>query len=138
MVAPIYIIAIALGVAFSLGFFGKRNAGFAMGLFYAALASIGIISAQWLLGFLFNNQEATEVFTAGLKPPFSISLQMSMAESVITSMINLAGLLGAVYFADYFKKYGSNLMISFLLLIMGLNVIVMTRDLFNLLVFGRS
>ncbi|MFP4664851.1 MAG: proton-conducting transporter membrane subunit [Bacteroidales bacterium] len=135
MVAPIYIVAIALGVAFSLGFFGKRSAGFASGLFYAALAAIGFISAQWLTGFLFNQQTTTEVFTAGFKAPFTISLQMGLTEAVITSMINLAGLFGAIFFADQLKKYGANLMISFLLLIMGLNVIVMTRDIFNLFVF---
>ncbi|HKK67471.1 MAG TPA: proton-conducting transporter membrane subunit, partial [Bacteroidales bacterium] len=135
MVAPIYIVAIALGIAFSIGFFGKKSAGIATGLFYAALAAIGFISAQWLTGFIFNGQSSTEVFTAGLKPPFSISLQMGLSEAVITTMINLVGFLGAVYFADQLKKYGIHLMITYLLLIMGLNVIVMTRDIFNLFVF---
>ncbi|MEA1873852.1 MAG: proton-conducting transporter membrane subunit [Bacteroidota bacterium] len=135
MVTPIYIVAIALGIAFSLGFFGKKSAGIATGLFYAALAAIGLISAQWLIGFIFNGQSSTEVFTAGLKPPFSISLQMGLPEAVITTMINLVGFLGAVYFADQLKKYGIHLMITYLLLIMGLNVIVMTRDIFNLFVF---
>lgn len=135
MVAPVYIIAIALGIAFSLGFFSKKGKTIATGLFYLGLTAILGIAAQWLFGFINGTQVLTEVFTSGFKPPFSISLQIGEAEAVILTMINLTGLLGAIYLADQFKKYGIHLMITYLLLIMGLNVIVMTRDLFNLFVF---
>jgi formate hydrogenlyase subunit 3/multisubunit Na+/H+ antiporter MnhD subunit len=135
MVTPIYIIAIALGTAFGLGFFSKAGKGIATGLFYAALTTILGIAAQWLLAFLTQGQTVTEVFTSGFKPPFSISLQMGLNEAVILSMINLTGLLGGIYLFDMFKKYGVYLMITYLLLIMGLDVIVMTRDIFNLFVF---
>ncbi len=135
MVTPIYIIAIALGIAFGLGFFSKASKGIASSLFYLALTALTAIAGQWLIAFLAGDQSVVEVFTSGFKPPFSISLQMGFEEAVLLSMINLAGLLGAVYLFDQFKKYGAQLMITYLLLIMGLDVIVMTRDLFNLFVF---
>ncbi len=135
MVAPIYIIAITLGVAFSLGFFSKGSKTIASGLFYLALTALAAIAGQWLIAFIQGTGNLTEVFTSGFKPPFSISLQMGFNEAVLLSMINLAGLLGAIYLYDQFKKYGAYLMITYLLLIMGLDVIVMTRDIFNLFVF---
>jgi len=50
-------------------------------------------------------------------------------------MINVAGLLGAVYLASALKKEGTASQVVFLVLIMSLNVIVLSRDLFNIFVF---
>lgn len=47
MVNPIHIVSIALGVAFALGFLGKREK-LALGVVYAALAGMVAISAIWL------------------------------------------------------------------------------------------
>lgn len=134
MVNPIHIVSIALGVAFALGFLGKRDK-VALGVVYAALAGMVAISAGWLSHFWGNTTEPVQIFTGGFKPPFAINLQMGLSESVFTLLINLAGLLGAIYLADELLKTGKNMMVVFLVLILGLNVMVMTRDLFNLFVF---
>ena len=135
MVGPIYIIAIALGTAFSLGFFKKANRSFTFGLMFLAMAFITFISGQWLYTFLTQQQETIQIFTAGFKPPFSIALQMGFQESVFLTIINVLGLLSAIYLFDHLREKGVNMMMVFILLFMGLNVVVMTRDIFNLFVF---
>ena len=135
MVGPIHIVTVALAVAFASGFTGKNNR-MAVFLVYIALAVMTAISFGWLLHFIGNGQEnPIEIFTGGFRPPFSINLRMGFEEALFTSMINVSGLLGAIYLHDELLKSGKNMMVVFLVLIMGLNVMVMTRDLFNLFVF---
>jgi formate hydrogenlyase subunit 3/multisubunit Na+/H+ antiporter MnhD subunit len=135
MVDPIYIVASGLGIAFLLGLIkraGRKTSGMVM-LF--TLAFMTFISVQWLWALVFNQHEPHYTYTAGFKPPFSINLLMSRHESILTTMINALGLLGGIYLRDKFRKEGVNSMIVYLVLFMGLNVIVMTRDIFNLFVF---
>jgi formate hydrogenlyase subunit 3/multisubunit Na+/H+ antiporter MnhD subunit len=135
MVGPIYIIAIALGTAFSLGLFKNANRNISFALMFLAMAFMTFISGQWLYAFLTQQQETIQIFTAGFKPPFSISLQLGLHEAIFISIINVVGLLSALYLKDHLKDKGVNMMMVFILLFMGLNVVVMTRDIFNLFVF---
>jgi len=135
MVGPIYIIAIALGLAFLLGFFKKLNANIAQTLMMAGVGAMSFISVQWLFGHLAGMVTETVTYTAGFKPPFSISLQMGAMEAGVTSMINIFGFLGGVYLWRKLKEMGLNAIIIYMVTLMGLNVIVLTRDLFNLFVF---
>ena len=135
MVGPIYIIATALGLAFLLGFFKKLNLQIAETLMLAGVGFMGFISMQWLFGHLAGTITDSVTFTAGFKPPFSISLEMGILEAGITSMINLFGFLGGIYLWRKLNEMGVNAMIIYMVTLMGLNVIVLTRDLFNLFVF---
>ncbi len=135
MVGPIYIIAIALGLAFFLGFFGKSLKDVSAFLMLAGLAFMTFISGQWLLAFFNGSVTTQEIFTAGFRPPYSINLRMGYEEAVMTTMINVIGFLGGVYMFKRLKEVGNSAMSVFIVLIMSLNVIVMTRDLFNLFVF---
>ncbi len=135
MVDPIYIVGSGLGIAFLLGLFkkaGKNTAGIIMLL---TLAFMTFVSLQWLWSILFAGNSPHYIFTAGFKPPFSINLLMGEMETFFTTAINIAGLLGGLYLLDRLKKQGVNSMIVYLLLFVGLNVIIMTRDIFNLFVF---
>ena len=118
MVGPLYIIAIALGTAFSLGFFKKTNRNIPYAFMFLAMAFMTYISGQWLYAFLANQQEAIQIFTAGFQPPFSISLQMGLHEAVFISMINLIGLLSAIYLYEQFRDKGVQMMMVFILLFM--------------------
>ena len=69
--------------------------------------------------------------TGGSIPPYSINLRLGMAESVFSVGINLVALLGSVYFVR--AKYA--VMLIYLIMVMGIQGMVMTRDLFNLFVF---
>ncbi len=135
MVDPIYIVAALLGIAFSLGFLGKKSETPAGILSLLALGFATIVSAQWFYNFVTADIETYQIFTTAFKPPFSINLMMGKEEALFTLMINAIGLFGGFYMFDKLKKAGKGSFIALLMLIMGLNVVVMTRDLFNLFVF---
>jgi len=134
MISPIHIISIGLGGAFALGFLSKANKNISMLFALSILTAITYISATWLFA-LWNGAETVQIFTAGFKPPFSINLQMGINEALFTTLINVAGILGGIYLFDELKTVGSHAIIVFVVFIMGLDVIVMTRDAFNLFVF---
>ncbi len=134
MISPIHMITIGLGVAFALGLFKNLGKSFTISMMLLGLALMSALSLQWLYALLTGSQ-ATEVFTAGFRPPFSINLLMGKQEAVLTSMINIAGLLGALYLFRSLKQQGFHAMLVFLVFIMGIDVIIMTRDAFNLFVF---
>jgi len=134
-ISPIYIIAVSLGIAFLMGVLGKSTNRFSYFLLLGGLLFNAVVSFQWVYYLLHDLTGPQNIFTAGFKPPFSINLFMGIEESVISGMINLAGLLGAVYMAPAMKKNGTGSMMVFLVLFMSLNVISLSRDLFNIFVF---
>ncbi len=135
MISPIHIISIGLGGAFFLGFAGKKAQSLAAYIMLAAIAIMGIISASWLNALLLGDTSAVQIFTAGFKPPYSINLAMGLNEAFLTTIINFVALLGGFYLLNTLKKAGNHAIMVFLVFVMGLNVIVMTRDAFNLFVF---
>ncbi len=134
MISPIHIISIGLGFAFALGFINKKAKYISAVLMLLAIALMGTISASWLIN-LYNGAQAEQVFTAGFKPPYSINLLMGLPEALFTSMVSLAGLLGGLYLLNSLKKAGNQSIMVYLVFVMGLNVVIMTRDAFNLFVF---
>ena len=135
MVTPIYIFIIALGIAFLLPLLERAKKGAAETVFLAALSGIALISWHWLFSLLTGRCEIGEIFTAGFRPPFSINLRVGMEEAVFTSAINLATLAGAVYLIRELSGRGTKSMMLYLLFVMGMNGMVLTRDIFNLFVF---
>jgi len=134
MVNPIYIFIIALGIGFLLSMFEKAGKTLAMTAFYGALLAMALISGQWLL-HLAQGGETQLITTAGFSPPFSINLQMGLAESFFTFLINLLGILAGIFLLPKFKSDKVYGMVLFLMMIMGMNGLVMTGDMFNLFVF---
>ena len=134
MISPIHILTIGLGGAFALGFVNKKAINLSATLMLLAIGFMGTISATWLVQ-LYSGAEAVQMFTAGFKPPYSINLLMGIKEAFLTTIINLVGLLGGLYLLGNLKKSGPHAIMVFLVFIMGLNVIVLTRDAFNLFVF---
>ena len=135
MVDPVYIVGAGLGMAFLLGLIKKAGKDAAATVMLLTLVFMTFVSVQWLYSTLFAGASPHYTFTAGFQPPFSISLLMGKTEAFFTTLINAAGLLGGLYLWERLKKQGANAMIVFLLLFVGLNVMVMTRDIFNLFVF---
>ena len=135
MVEPIYIVASGLGIAFLLGLLRKTGKNISGVIMLLTLAFMAFVSGQWLVSLLFEGGTPQYTYTAGFRPPFSINLLMGKMEALLTTLINFIGLLGGLYLLDRLKKQGVNAMIVFLLLFVGLNVMVMTRDIFNLFVF---
>ncbi len=135
MVNPIYIIAILLGSAFLIGLFQKKEKGLAGILSVLALAFAVFVSVSWFIHFTSGQQEVLQIFTGGARPPFAINLQMGLEESLFTMVINVLGLLGFIYLYRDFREEGIKGSVIFLVLMMAMNVLIMTRDIFNIFVF---
>lgn len=135
MVSAIHIIAVGLGAAFLLGLLRDDWRAAAYGLTNAALVCMGLVSAGWVWGLASGNLAPVEIITAGTQPPFAIALRMGLAEAVLTLLINLTGLLSAIYLRDTMLKHGRRAMAVLLIFTMAACGIVLTRDLFNLFVF---
>ncbi|MBN2280330.1 MAG: NADH-quinone oxidoreductase subunit F [Candidatus Marinimicrobia bacterium] len=134
MVNPIYIFIIALGVGFLLSLFEKAGKILTMTVFYSALAIMTFISGQWLIA-LIRGTEIMTLTTAGFPPPFSINLRMGLEEAFFTFFINSLGILAGIFLAPKFRSEKVYGMVLYLMMFMGMNGLVMTRDMFNLFVF---
>ncbi len=135
MVSALYILAGALAAAFLLGFLKEENRGAAFAITLVALGFMTWVSAGWLAVFLTSNAQAVEIFTAGARPPFAINLRMGLPEAVLTLVVNLTGLLSALYLKDTLYKLGRRAMAVLLVAVMALCGVILTRDAFNLFVF---
>ena len=99
-------------------------------VFVLALMGMTLISGVSLFKFM-AGALPIEILTGGATPPYSINLRVGLAESLFSVGVNLVALLGAVYFVR--EKY--SVMLIYLIMVMGIQGMVMTRDLFNLFVF---
>lgn len=134
MVNPIYIFIIVFAAAFLIPLLHRLNRFVAGCLFYFSLTAISYITFTWLTGLLAGGIKG-EIFTAGFLPPLSIHLQMGIEEAFFLVFINFFSLLTAIYLAREFRNTSIQARVLFLMLVLGLNGVVMTRDLFNLFVF---
>jgi len=135
MVSALHIISVALAAAFLLGLLKEQQRGLAFGITLVTLAVMSWISAGWLWTFATTNTAAVEIFTAGTEPPFAINLRIGLAEAALTLLINLTGLFSALTLKDTLLGLGRRAMAVWLVAVMALSGIVLTRDLFNLFVF---
>src|SRR5215471_15223253 len=127
---PLNIFIVGLGGAFLIPLFSRLGKSWVATAFIMALVAMTLTSGYGLFKLL-HGAAPIEILTGGAEPPYAISLRMGMAEGVFVFGVNLIALFGAGYFAR--EKYGT--MLLYLLLVMGIQGMVMTRDLFNLFVF---
>jgi formate hydrogenlyase subunit 3/multisubunit Na+/H+ antiporter MnhD subunit len=126
---PLNIFIVGLGGGFLIPLFYRLDRSWAAAAFILALAAMTLISGHALF-VLLNGAAPIEILTGGAKPPYAINLRMGLAEGIFAFSVNLVALFGTGYVAR--EKYGTLLL--YLLLIMGIQGMVMTRDLFNLFV----
>jgi formate hydrogenlyase subunit 3/multisubunit Na+/H+ antiporter MnhD subunit len=135
MVDAILIIAAGLGAAFLLGLLSDRWRGAAYVLTLSALAFMTWVSASWLWAFAIEGASPVDIFTAGTPPPFAINLHIGLAESALLLLVNLSGLLSALYLRHTLMRLGRRAMAVLMIFVMALGGIILTRDIFNLFVF---
>jgi formate hydrogenlyase subunit 3/multisubunit Na+/H+ antiporter MnhD subunit len=135
MVDAILIIAVGLGAAFLLGLLNDRWRGGAYALTLAALAFMTWVSAQWVWAFAVDGASPVEIFTAGTPPPFAINLFIGLPEAALLLLVNLSGLLSALYLRETLMRLGRRAMAVLMIFVMALGGIILTRDIFNLFVF---
>ncbi|NWG22874.1 MAG: proton-conducting membrane transporter [Pseudorhodoplanes sp.] len=127
---PLNIFIIGLGGAFLIPLLYRLGrAAIAAGV-VLALAAMTLLSgvALWRLS---HGAAPIEILTGGARPPLAINLRLGLPEAIFAFGVNLFALLGVPYILR--EKYGTILL--YLLIVMGIQGMVMTRDLFNLFVF---
>jgi formate hydrogenlyase subunit 3/multisubunit Na+/H+ antiporter MnhD subunit len=127
---PLNIFIIGLGGAFLIPILNRLGGRWVASAFVGALAAITLILGHALL-LLLHDPTPIEILTGGSLPPYSINLRVGLEEAVFAFSVSIVGLIGASYFVR--EAYGAVLI--YLLLIMGIHGMIMTRDLFNLFVF---
>ncbi|MCB1773526.1 MAG: NADH-quinone oxidoreductase subunit F [Gammaproteobacteria bacterium] len=135
MVSPIFIIAGSLGGAFLLGLLRDPWRGASYVISLLVLTFTTWLAGSWLWALSSGAVTPVEILTAGTQPPFAVNLRLGIAEAAMVLLINLTGLLSALYLKDTLFKQGRRAMAVLLIFSMALSGIVMTRDLFNLFVF---
>lgn len=130
---PLNIYIIALGAGFLLPLLARMKFGFVDDLFLICLAAMAAIATVGYLD-LSHGAAARDIYTAGIEPPFSINLRYGLYEAFFVLAVNVTGLLGGWYLRERMRDR-PGAMSLFLILIMGITGMVMTRDLFNLFIF---
>ena len=130
---PLGIYVIALGVGFLVPLFDRAHRGSAVLVFLGALAAMVAIAGVNLFAII-NGAPSIDIETAGIAPPFSINLRFGLFEGGFVLAINSIALLAAWHCLPLLKQHASALLL-YLIMVMGINGVVMTRDLFNLFIF---
>ena len=133
LVHPLGIFIVALGTAFLIPLLFRKSEGFASLVFMLALVAMATIAAAGLLA-LANGAATLEIETAGVAPPFAINLRFGLYESFFVCAVNLAALLAAWHYLPRLREHAATLLL-FIIMVMGIDGMVMTRDLFNLFIF---
>jgi formate hydrogenlyase subunit 3/multisubunit Na+/H+ antiporter MnhD subunit len=135
MVSPIYILILSLAAGFLLSIIDRGGRNISLAVFYGVLAFNTALIIDWAYRFIFLHAPTLLINTAGFGAPISINLEMGMLQAFVLVFANLTGLLAAVFLFRKFLQSRVSSLILYLLLVMSVNGLVMTRDLFNMFVF---
>jgi len=130
---PLGLFILALGAGFLIPLFYRANKTLALSVFFATLAALVFIAGSNLLA-LVDGAPTIIIETAGIQSPFSINLRFGLFEGGFVLAVNTVALLAAWHYLPMLKQHASALLL-YLILVMGINGMVMTRDLFNLFIF---
>ena len=127
---PLNIYIVGLGGAFLIPLTYRVAARGPAIVLLLALAAMTLISGAGLIG-LAQGGAPIEILTGGAKPPIAINLRLGLPEAIFASASTC--LRCSARRTMLREKYGT--MLLYLLIVMGIQGMVMTRDLFNLFVF---
>jgi formate hydrogenlyase subunit 3/multisubunit Na+/H+ antiporter MnhD subunit len=130
---PLNIFLLGLGGGFLIPLLYRIAKPLPAAGFILALSGMPVISVSCLWR-VYHGGTAIEVLTAGSIPPFSINLRFGAWEGFFSVCVNVVAMLGAWHLWERLRASYSALLL-YLILIMGINGMVMTRDLFNQFVF---
>lgn len=130
---PLNIFILGLAGGFAIPLLVRIGNAWLSSGFFIVLVGIGVISGVALLRVL-GGEPPIDILTAGSPPPVSISLRFGLSEGFVAASVNVIAILGALHLWDRLRGNYAALLL-YLGLTMGINGMVMTRDLFNLFVF---
>jgi formate hydrogenlyase subunit 3/multisubunit Na+/H+ antiporter MnhD subunit len=150
MVNPLYFFAASMVAAFLLPLADKLGRRVSLFIIYAVTAAWAVAGASWLLALLPDGMQgvlhggmqaamhrgaAVDFGTAGFGAPLAIVLRVGLVEAAAVLAIGLVGLLSAAAMHRDLAKAPLGGSMAFIMAVMGMSGIVLTRDLFNLFVF---
>ncbi|MBI9031325.1 NADH-quinone oxidoreductase subunit F [bacterium] len=135
MVNPLYLIIISLMAGFVLPLLDRVNRKLSLATFIGVLLANTVITGFWMHGFIQADLGTLSFSTAGFTAPLSINFQLGILEAFVLLAINLIGLLTGIYLLKKFNESPLAGMILFIMVVMGANGLILTRDLFNAFVF---
>ena len=130
---PLNIFILGLGGGFIIPLLYRLGKGWLHAGFFIALGGLTAVSGVSLLGLLVGGP-TIDVATAGAPVPVAITLRFGPWEGGFAFGVNLVALFGAMHLWDRLRGDYASLLL-YLILVMGIDGMVMTRDLFNLFVF---
>ncbi|MBN9582721.1 MAG: proton-conducting membrane transporter [Afipia sp.] len=130
---PLNIFIVGLGGGFAIPLLYRLGKGWLHGGFIVALCALALIGAVAFLGIL-HGGPTIEILTAGELPPVTINLRFGLWEGFFVFAVNTVALFGALHLWPRLRGNYVALLL-YLILVMGIDGMVMTRDLFNLFVF---
>lgn len=130
---PLNIFLLGLGGGFIIPLLYRIAKPLPAAGFIVALSGMTIVSCVCLWRVQHTGLPI-EVLTAGSVPPFSINLRFGAWEGFFSVCVNVVAVLGAWHMWERLRSSYTALLL-YLILIMGINGMVMTRDLFNQFVF---
>ncbi len=133
LLQPLNIFILGLGGGFLIPLLYRIAKPLPAIAFAVALCGIAVLSGASLWQ-LYRGAGAIEILTAGSVAPFSISLRFGPWEGLFAFATNIAALLAAWHLRERLAAGYASLLL-YLIVVMGINGMVMTRDLFNLFVF---
>jgi len=134
-----YLIAVLLGAAFLHPLFERAGRSLAKSVVLLVLVFTAVLPVSWLADLAGRGMVPVVFQTAGFQAPVSISLRVGIEEAVFLIMINAAALFGGIYLMlRKSPKWEGKVQVLFLTMLLGVNGLVLTRDLFNVFIGGKS
>ncbi len=136
MVNPLYLIALLLASAFLHPLIARVHKKAGAVLVTAVLAAGVLFPLQWLTALDASAMQSFVFQTAGFKAPISINLQVGIQETLFLLLINGGAFLNVIYSLSRGKKaWNDSSQILLMTLLLGVNGLILSRDLFNMFVF---
>jgi formate hydrogenlyase subunit 3/multisubunit Na+/H+ antiporter MnhD subunit len=133
LLQPIGIFLFGIGGGFLIPLLYRLGKPWLYAGFFIALIGLTLCSLVPLIAVVATGTPF-QIYTAGAAPPVSINLRFGLAEGAVAACVNAVAILLAVALWERLKASYVWLLL-FLLVVMGINGMIMTRDLFNLFVF---
>ena len=135
MVNPMILVALFLFSAFLIALADKLHRKASLGLMYLTLlTALGMSLYQAWCAYM-DPVAAQTVVSAGFNAPLSIALRFGLSEALLLSLLNGIGVLGGVYLFRKLNEQGAQPIALYMLVLLGANGLVLTRDIFNSFVF---
>ncbi|MBN1760051.1 MAG: hypothetical protein JW863_17125 [Chitinispirillaceae bacterium] len=134
MIDPMVLIVTGIGAAFLMILTDRVSRKFSTVVFGGMLLFFIGISGQYLVSFLSGGNTIVSN-NAGIAPPVGISFSVGIEEAAILLCVNVLFALGALYLSGRLRTAPITALTLLLMMNVGANGLIMTRDLFNLFVF---